>query len=686
MKKILSLLLSLCTLASVEEISFAQMSLEALTEKGRQGSSNGNLQLWNQPQAVPAVPRLNALPAGTSTLPVSWPSSRQPTAEVAINGQPVPAPKYEKGFFLIDVSQIQTGRHSLAITVYEEGKEVTRNTFDFAFAEPELPCPEERRLNSLTTELLAQTLQGTTTVAFTVPRRTWVYFKLESPAKPKMTLSGDENPLLTADSPRPEAQRRLKPGQYTVTFDTPVAGKLFIRTVPVLYKYGGINVTAMPGIGGSDLEFHQKHVFGVFNTIGARGVSEELRPYTASLGLECVDACVPPATKPFGQKHIEDFVERLNSPKGAFAVKSGQWVEFDEYMTYNTAGLLNTVVGLEQLQNPLGKDLFHWYVGAPFVPGVHHKVLSSFMNSGGGHGYIAYEEYLKPFNTEQGALMHISDSLTGLARSTNDFIPDSNRAFGFVFANFHQLPLLSVDWHPEVNFKYFLDMEYHYLANHPEFNGLGVVGYWGFNNANEEIARWCCEIVRHYVLEGRTDRLSDAYGYTYLLPHLQNNDFDDGLEGWRCTGKVTTGSRDYFASNNELRYHCYAKGNSFAVLHGNPETPPTISQTAVGLVPGKPYVLEFVTADYDDTMANKFNPRRFGIEPTLTGAKIIHEFTYVDKRPKAQFNLVTAKTNYRYYRFIPSSDKMELTFTGSDKEGENLLLNFIRIAPYFEEN
>jgi hypothetical protein len=96
--------------------------------------------------------------------------------------------------------------------------------------------------------------------------------------------------------------------------------------------------------------------------------------------------------------------------------------------------------------------------------------------------------------------------------------------------------------------------------------------------------------------------------------------------------------------------------------------------------------LEFVTADYDDTMANKFNPRRFGIEPTLTGAKIIHEFTYVDKRPKANFNLVTAKTNYRYYRFIPSSDKMELTFTGSDKEGENLLLNFIRIAPYFEEN
>ncbi|MBP1582341.1 MAG: hypothetical protein J6866_00160, partial [Victivallales bacterium] len=71
---------------------------------------------------------------------------------------------------------------------------------------------------------------------------------------------------------------------------------------------------------------------------------------------------------------------------------------------------------------------------------------------------------------------------------------------------------------------------------------------------------------------------------------------------------------------------------------------------------------------------------------TLTGANIIHEFTYVDKRPKANFNLVTAKTNYRYYRFIPSSDKMELTFTGSDKEGENLLLNFIRIAPYFEEN
>ena len=148
---------------------------------------------------------------------------------------------------------------------------------------------------------------------------------------------------------------------------------------------------------------------------------------------------------------------------------------------------------------------------------------------------------------------------------------------------------------------------------------------------------------------------------------------------------MTTGEYRTFASQNELRWGCSRRGNRFAVLTGDPQNRPTVSQTVVGLVPGKPYYLEFITADYDDTVANKVNPRRFDIEPTLKGAKVIHEFTYVDDRPQGRYGRVTAKTNYRYFRFVPSSDTMELTFTGSAKAGEKLLMNYVRVAPYFEE-
>ena len=669
------------------EIAFAQPKLEALTEAGRKGSSNESMRLKKYIGIMPCAPRLNAIPAGTTTLPINWNTKKNAVANVVIDNQPIPQMTIDKCFFNVDISKLATGKHSLSIDVFEDGKEVAKKVFDFAIAPPELPCPTERRLNTLTTELLAQELKATKTVKFTVPRRTWVYFKLDSAAKPLMTLSGDKNPLITKDSPRPEAQRRLNPGEYTVSFDAPVDGKLFIRTVPVLYKYAGINVTTMPGAGGYDLEFHKKHVFGVFNTMGARGVPEALRPYTASLGMECVDGCAPPSRDPFEQKYIDNFVARLNSPKGAFRHPTNQWVEFDEYFSNVLSGQLTGAFGLEKLENPLGKDLFHWFGGAvvPNQPGVHHHIMSSFLNAGGGHGYIAFEVYFKTYEAEKMAYNDISRTLTGAAKRMNRFIPGSNGAFGFIFGNFHQLPILSIDWLPEVNFKYFLDMEFHYLATHHEFTGIGHTGYWGFNYVNEEISRWCCELVRHYVLEGRTDTLSEKYGYTYLLPHLKNNDFEKGLDGWKTTGEVKTAEYKTFGSQNELRWNCSRYGNHFAVLTGNPQARPTVSQTVVDLIPGKPYYLEFITADYDDTVANKINPRHFDIEPTLNGAKVIHKFTYVDKRPQGRYGRVTAKTNYRYFRFVPSSDTVELTFTGSGKAGERLIMNYVRVAPYFEE-
>ena len=137
------------------------------------------------------------------------------------------------------------------------------------------------------------------------------------------------------------------------------------------------------------------------------------------------------------------------------------------------------------------------------------------------------------------------------------------------------------------------------------------------------------------------------------------------------------GTRSEFASTN---IRITAPGTSWPT-----NQPATISQTAVELVPGKPYTLDFITADYDDTMADKVNPRYFDIGVTLKDAQIVHEFTYIDERTKGQADFITAKTNYRYYRFIPEKDTVELTFTGSAKAGEKLIMNYVKIAPYFEE-
>ena len=89
-------------------------------------------------------------------------------------------------------------------------------------------------------------------------------------------------------------------------------------------------------------------------------------------------------------------------------------------------------------------------------------------------------------------------------------IPSSCVAFG----NFNQMPILSLAHHPEVDYKYYLDMQLNLAANDPSCRDLGAVGYWGCNYADDEMKRWSFALMRHYVVEGNTNMLSAAYGYS----------------------------------------------------------------------------------------------------------------------------------------------------------------------------
>ena len=669
------------------DIAIANLSLIPLTEKAREQSKTTAQMLRKSIKPAPLAPRLEALPIGTKSLPIYWMSDNPVTPQASIDGKPTAISFRPSSFYDLDISKLSSGPHKVNVTLTEDNGYVASNSFTIAFAEPELPCPDERRLNPMTTELLAKDLNGETWVAFTVPRKTWVYFRFDGATKRTVTLSGDKNTLFAPSIPRPEAQRRLNPGRYTLTFDAPATGRLVIHTVPIIYKYSGIDFTRVPEAGGYGMEFHKKHVFGVFNTMGARGVKEPDRPYTATLGIECVDACGTPSRKPLNQKSIDWFIDWLNKPEGPFNNPSSQWCEFDEYFWEADEGLLVAAIGLESLKNPYKKDLHHWFGGAtgPYLNGIQPYVMSNFMNASGGHGYIAYEVYFRPKKTEAAALTAISNTLLGSTKRMNAVIPNATPAYGYIFGNYHHQPIISLDWYTNVNFKYFLDMQFHFLANHAEFNGLPMVGYWGFSSVGDEIGRWCCELIRHYVLEGKKERLSDVYGYTYILNHLQNGDFDSKLDDWTCDGDVTPGYFARFGALNELRYSSNRIGDNFAVLAGNAAKRPTIRQTIQGLTPGKPYTLEYLTADYDDTKAARVAPRVFDIEATFSNAKVIHQFVHVDKRPKGTYNAVTSKTNYRYYRFVPNAPTSELTLTGSAKNGERLLVNFVKVTPYFEE-
>lgn len=45
----------------------------------------------------------------------------------------------------------------------------------------------------------------------------------------------------------------------------------------------------------------------------------------------------------------------------------------------------------------------------------------------------------------------------------------------------------------------------------------------------EEYLRWCAKLLRHYCIEGSTERLTND---PYVLNHIQNADFEQGLDDW----------------------------------------------------------------------------------------------------------------------------------------------------------
>jgi hypothetical protein len=50
---------------------------------------------------------------------------------------------------------------------------------------------------------------------------------------------------------------------------------------------------------------------------------------------------------------------------------------------------------------------------------------------------------------------------------------------GIIFGNFNQIPIISLESNPAVDFKYFLDMQVNLFANSPDFANLATTGYWG---------------------------------------------------------------------------------------------------------------------------------------------------------------------------------------------------------------
>jgi hypothetical protein len=601
----------------------------------------------------------------------------------------------ERGLNTADLSGLEPGDHKLDVAIVHRATGETvfqRDHLITLVRVPQVDTTSHRRLNNLVVEVLARPLRPDAAdqlFEFSTVRDGWIFIKVEvekdAPGL-EVVLDGD-NTVITAVTDRLEAFREVPRGRHSLRIRGAVpGGQVVVRAITEIFNYPACANSQVPQNGKYDWDFHVKHIFPAVTTLNGGNVPEEHRPELRRRGLKWL-ANVG-TTNP---KSADDLVERMSRSPGMNAPWYDGFTCDEQFFGRPSLALYTDALRL--VKNPENRLIYTWIVGKPAIPGIHNDFMSAALNASRGRGRLLFEAYCHSRPTEQDAASYLRDRVVDTIARFNDYFPNATAGSGMVFGNFNQIPIISLDVNPEVDYKYYLDMQLNLVANDPVFRDLGVTGYWGSYYDDEELYRWSFRLLRHYCVEGNTEMLSKSYGYTYKPGHLRNCDFLDGLQDWKATPSDSVRTERFadYGRGSQGRWGAGAgTGDTFCVLTRGDGQPTTLTQTATGLTPGKIYTLQFVTADYKDLVAGRIDPKRLNLDATFgTGVEIIPEksYVFVDKRNAGRKkDDGKVRINLNHIRFRALAPTTTVTFSNADAdEGAEIALNYIMMKPYFEE-
>ncbi|MEN6345715.1 MAG: hypothetical protein ABFE16_10455 [Armatimonadia bacterium] len=685
----------------VGEIQFAQVKLEAISPAALAGSSASRLLAeQNRPRLVAWEPLLNQIPLTDPKMTFRFfgkPERALTEYECVYTVDDKTVRRYPLARELnsVDLSGLAAGDHRLDVAVVDRATQ--EKVFDATHvitltALPEVDVSAHRRLNNLVVEVLAQPLQATAEpqrFEFSTVRDGWVFIKLETGAEDpglKAVLE-TEDTVITAATDRREAFRDLPRGKHRLVVSGAASGgKIVVRSIAEIFNYPACASSQVPQNGKYDWDFHVKHVFPAVTTLNGGNVPEEHRADVRRMGLKWL-ANVG-TTDP---KDAADLVARMSASPGMTAPWYDGFTADEQF--FGRPGLAHYTEALRLLKNPQNRLVYTWIVGKPGLPGMHNDFMSAALNASRGRGRLLFEAYCHSRPSEEDAVSYLKDRVVDTMERFGEYFPKVAAGTGMLFGNFNQVPIISLDVNPEVDYKYYLDMQLNLAANHPAFRDLGMTGYWGSYYDDEELYRWSFRLLRHYCVEGNTEMLSKTYGYRYSPGHLSNCDFAAGLEHWTAdpAGAIRADSFAGYGKGSEGRWGGASEtGDTFCVFTRGEGRPNTLTQTATGLTPGKTYTLQFVTADHKDMVAHKVDPKQHKLAAVLgAGAEVLPEksYVFVDGRnsgSKKDDGLV--RINLHHIRFRATAPSFTVTFTDAAAEpGTETALNYIMLKPYFED-
>lgn len=648
------------------ELQAADLKLEPLTDAGCRGR-NILLDKLGLRELIPLGVLLR-IPAARPQLIFEWAGKLDGSLEdyecIFQSGDDFEARSiFRGGRAAVDLSKLKLGSYTLkSKVVRKESGETAYERKDKIRIVERIDTGNGKELNNLVTELLSVSVDKAGELSFINPRDGWVYMK-----------TGGAEFQFQGKAIKNEAFRCLKAGEYRI--GVTALGHVAVRTVPEMINYppcrdSYVNVS---GNGVFDWTFMERYVLRALTTHNGGRLPGAALTESRGRGLQWLAN--------LSKGNMATLDERL---KQTLRLPEYDGVTLDEFF-FGRSKELHEWSSILQSHRETEKLIYTWIVGKPSLAGLDGRFISTALNASGGCGKLLYEAYAHPQPDETAAAAYLKGMLNEAVRKYNEFFPEAVKGMGIILGNFVQMPIISLDYLPEVDYKYYLDMQLNIIANSPDFKGLGSTGFWGSYYADEEMYRWSFRLLRHYAVEGKKEMLSPEYGFKYNPGLLFNGDFTEGLKHWAYSGQVGTGGQMGYGALSQGRW--LGGNDTFCIMTRGKEAN-ALSQTAKGLVSGKLYTLHFAVADYNDVMNMKRNPRRLPLEVELEGAEIIpaKSYVYIDDRTKSGKDNNYARINLYRIVFRATAENCRIEFHDRAADaGEKQVLSFVALRPYYSE-
>ncbi|MBI3923549.1 MAG: LamG domain-containing protein [Armatimonadetes bacterium] len=573
-------------------------------------------------------------------------------------------------------------------------------------------APGAKALNNLVTQLLnVKPKASDKELTFTNPRDGWVYVssRAEVVGEGQLSLflnSSEVGGALTCHKggtgDQQEAMRFVPAGKQTIRVESTGRASLkqvVVRAVPeLIYCQFPSNPLIRPH-GPYDWEFLKKDVLPNANCIIAHH-SDDYRPYVEewkNQGRKWVISSPVPGidgSEVSPERAFDYWSQNAGADNPLY-----DGIIADEFGGGNIPQYDGWTEGLRRLfADPKfkGKTFYPW-CATMYGAEKSRKFIQLVMDNG---SRFAFERYLNEQPSETVARRHLESSLSMPARDWEKAQPGAVGHM-IVTLGYMSAPNETLNINPSVDYKVYMDLQFNLLANDPTFFGLyGVMEYLS-SYADEESVRWAGRLYRHYGIEGKTNLLSEEYGFRYELGHLQNPDFADRLQGWT----VDAADRNSIATKMmqgfswlEGRYPPVNQGNTFLWMKRSGSQPNRVSQVLRGLQPGKTYSLKLVVADYGDLTQGKSVKEQHAFSVALNSVEkdpkrtFTHAIDHCYSHDMPPFNRDhKAWMNYHFCVFRAKGREAKLTIADwtSDTDpggpvGQELMLNFVEVQPYLE--